>query len=218
MLYYITDRTQFPGNETSRRRLLLAKIAEAADGGVDYIQLREKDLSTRELEWLARKAVAVIRSAFPATDRPKSPTKLLINSRSDVAIVTASDGVHLRAQDISAREVKRIWQLSAAGAVAPPTIAVSCHSLDEVRQAADEGASFVVFGPVFKKENSSVASGMAALGKACRQGIPVLALGGITLENAGACLDAGAAGIAGIRLFQQNQLLEVVDFFRRHPA
>jgi thiamine-phosphate pyrophosphorylase len=217
MLYYITDRTQFPGEETSRRRLLLAKIAEAADCGVDYIQLREKDLSSRELEWLAGQAVEVIRSAFPGRGRPKSPTKLLINSRTDVAMATACDGVHLRARDISALEVKKIWQLSRAGAVAPPTIAVSCHSLDEVRQAAREGASFVVFGPVFKKENSSIASGMAALRKACTEGIPVLALGGITLKNARACLDAGAAGIAGISLFQQNQLLQVVDFLRPPP-
>jgi thiamine-phosphate pyrophosphorylase len=217
MLYYITDRTQFSGDETCRRRLLLANIAEAARCGVDYIQLREKDLSTRELEWLARQAVEVIRGACPARDSPKSQTKLLINSRSDVAMATASDGVHLRAKDISVLEVKKIWKLSGTGAVAPPTVAVSCHCLDQVARAADEGASFVVFGPVFKKENSSVASGMAALRKACTQGIRVLALGGITLENASVCLDAGAAGIAGIRLFQQNQLLKVVDFFRRQP-
>jgi len=56
LLYYITDRTQFPGNESSRRRRLLEKIGEAARAGVDYIQLREKDLSTRDLELLAKEA------------------------------------------------------------------------------------------------------------------------------------------------------------------
>ena len=61
LLYYITDRTQFPGDESARRRALLAKIADAARSGVDYIQLREKDLSTRDLEALAREAVVAVR-------------------------------------------------------------------------------------------------------------------------------------------------------------
>ena len=65
LLYYITDRSQFRGDEHARRRALLAKIAEAASVGVNYIQLREKDLSTRELETLAREAVAAVRNSTP---------------------------------------------------------------------------------------------------------------------------------------------------------
>jgi thiamine-phosphate pyrophosphorylase len=209
MLYYITDRTQFPGDETSRRRLLLAKMAEAAGYGVDYIQLRENDLTTRELELLAREAVAAIRAARKQTEPARSSTKLLINSRTDVAIATSADGVHLRSKDISPSEVRKIWKLS--DAVPPPTVAVSCHSADDVKQAATEGATFVVFGPVFEKRNGSLAAGLSALQRACLHGIPVLALGGVGLQNASACLDAGAAGIAGIRLFQQNEIPHIVQ-------
>src|SRR6266851_312373 len=95
-LYYITDRSQFVGDEPTRRRHLLDKIAEAALCGVDYIQLREKDLSTHDLELLAREAVVTIRqNQSPPTNRTPS-TRLLINSRTDVAIAAGAQGVHLR--------------------------------------------------------------------------------------------------------------------------
>src|SRR5208283_321790 len=136
LLYYITDRSAFPGDESSRRRRLLEKIAEAARAGVDYIQLREKDLSSRELESLAREAVRVLRESAP----PK--TALLINSRTDVALAVQAEGVHLRSDDISPQEVRQIW--SQCGADTPvrqlpprgPLIAVSCHSPAEIAQAA----------------------------------------------------------------------------------
>ena len=84
-LYYITDRTQFPGSEAERREQLLGKVRQAVLAGVDYIQLREKDLSARQLQELARDVVGIVR-------RPGSKTRLLINSRSDVALAFASDG------------------------------------------------------------------------------------------------------------------------------
>src|ERR1039458_9381674 len=90
LLYYITDRSQFRCDECARRRDLLGKIAEAARAGVDYIQLREKDLRTRELEMLAREVVAIVREN-------SSLTRLLINSRTDVALAAGADGVHLLA-------------------------------------------------------------------------------------------------------------------------
>jgi thiamine-phosphate pyrophosphorylase len=214
MLYYITDRNQFPGDEAARRLLLLAKIAEAARCGVDYIQLREKDLSARELQALAREAVELIRGAPRQNEPASSTTRLLINSRTDVAIASSADGVHLRSNDISALEVRKIWELSAAGTLTRPTVAVSCHCLDDVKQAADHRATFVVFGPVFGKGNNSGATGIALLRKSCLQAIPVLALGAITLANAPACLDAGAAGIAGIRLFQQNNISQLLRALR----
>ena len=85
LLYYITDRTAFADDEPTRRRLLLEKIREATLAGVDYIQLREKDLSSRDLESLAREAVRVIREALPTGHDPLS-TALLVNSRTDVAL------------------------------------------------------------------------------------------------------------------------------------
>jgi len=90
LLYYITDRKQFPSPEPRQRELLLAKITEAARAGVDYIQLREKDLPGRELESLARDAVRICRE----TRNEQQETKLLINSRSDVALAAGADGVH----------------------------------------------------------------------------------------------------------------------------
>ena len=95
-------------------------------------------------------------------------------------------------------------------------IGVSCHSLEEVEKAAEQGASFAVFAPVFEKKDapSTPAAGLAHLRKACQAKIPVLALGGVTLSNARSCLDAGAAGIAAIRLFQENDIRAVVKQLR----
>src|SRR5947209_8384720 len=111
LLYYITDRKAFPGDESVRRSRLLAKIYEAACAGVDFIQLREKDLPARDLESLAREAVNGIQEARRLTtgDRQVS-TALLINSRADVALVAGADGVHLRSDDISPADVKGIWK------------------------------------------------------------------------------------------------------------
>ena len=104
ILYYVTDRTAFAADEPTRRRRLLEKISEATRSGVDYIQLREKDLSTRDLESLAREAVNAIRKALP-TDHHPLPTALLINTRTDVAVAVEAQGVHLRSEDVSPREV-----------------------------------------------------------------------------------------------------------------
>jgi thiamine-phosphate pyrophosphorylase len=212
LLCYITDRSQFTGNESSRRRRLIEKISEASEWGVDFIQLREKDLITRELELLAGEALRTIR------ERSLSATKLLINSRTDVALAVGANGVHLRSDDISPRDARSILNLHATVGEARFTIGVSCHSVDEVRQAANH-ADFVVYGPIFQKKTPqpSRAAGIEALHQVCQEKIPVLALGGITLENAGACLRAGAAGIAGIRLFQENEIRDVVRVLRALP-
>ena len=222
LLYYITDRRQFPGDEAARRVALLNKIAEASRCGVDYIQLREKDLSVHELETLARAAVRTVRENSPTT-------RILINSRTDVAIACAADGVHLTSTDVGPADVRSVWcgagaparvrtTSSASPEQAPvreraaPVIAVSCHSKEEVARAASSGADFVVFAPVFGKRDAPHVrpAGLEALRDVCRQPIPVLALGGLTLENASQCMNAGAAGIAAIRLFQENDIADVV--------
>ena len=220
LLYYITDRTAFPGDKLARRRRLLEKISEAARAGVDYIQLREKDLHARDLEALARQAAALI--AHQRTESWEGRTRLLINSRTDIALAVGTDGVHLRSDDVSPQEVRSIWKKCgasvSAGALSlrDPLVAVSCHSPAEVAQAAANAANFAVFAPVFEKKDATSAhlAGLALLTQACRQKIPVLALGGITVANARSCLEAGAAGIAAIRLFQENNVAEVVSKLR----
>jgi thiamine-phosphate pyrophosphorylase len=221
LLYYITDRTAFPGDEPTRRRRLLEKIAEAATAGIDYIQLREKDLSARDIESLARDAMKIIHEQELATDHWPLTTALLINSRTDVALAAGAAGVHLRSNDITPQEARAAWK---CGAGAParerspqnPLIAVSCHSPKEVTQAAANQATFAVFAPVFEKKDSltTAPTGLETLHQACRANIPVLALGGISLDNAKLCLENGAAGIAAIRLFQDNDIATVVRELR----
>ncbi len=218
LLYYITDRTQLADSEASRRRRLLDKIVEASQADVDFVQLRERDLTVRELESLAGEAVALLRG----TD-----TKLLINSRVDVAIAAGGHGVHLRSNDIAASEARAIW--AKATGRTDCVIGVSCHSSKDVLSAEGHGADFAVYGPVFGKQGSTEPPvGMESLRTIAQRGVspdkkveagqslgmPLLALGGVTVENARACVEAGAAGIAGIRLFQDGKIAELVKRLR----
>jgi len=211
LLYYITDRSQFRGDEADRRHALSGKIIDAARAGVDYVQLREKDLSAKELEMLAREALAGVREN-------SASTQLLLNSRADVALAVGADGVHLRSDDLSAREVRSVVQLSAAvsRSTARFLVVASCHTNEEVIGAESEGADLAVFAPVFGKRGAfgMPPAGLAALRLACGSQLPVIALGGVTIGNAASCLDAGAAGIAGIRLFQENEIEDVVRALR----
>jgi thiamine-phosphate pyrophosphorylase len=222
LLYYITDRTAFSGDEPTRRRALLAKIADAARAGIDYIQLREKDLPPRDLETLATEALSTIRDTPRAaghqplatlrTDNWELETVLFINSRTDIALATGANGVHLPANDISPPDVRRLCTSCGADAPVRVTISKSCHSPQDVHEAARAGADLAIFAPVFEKKDgpATTPAGLDALRAACRHEIPVIALGGITLKNAAACLQAGAAGIAAIRLFQEHDIAEVV--------
>ncbi len=147
LLYYITDRRQFPGSPAQQRDRLLAKIEEAARAGVDLIQLRERDLSARELYVLAAESLGIIRESRNA----KRGTRLLINSRLDVALACGADGVHLRGDDFSASDARAIWAKAGtdlAGAPSPARhvsnnyqlttsnflFGVSCHSQAEFFQ------------------------------------------------------------------------------------
>jgi thiamine-phosphate pyrophosphorylase len=206
LLYYITDRIQFPGKESERRERLLQKIAEAARTGVDYVQLREKDLPARELESLAQEAIQVIRDS-------RSKTRLLINSRTDIALAAQADGVHLTSNDISPFDVRKIWH--EAQGPHEPIIGVSSHNEAEVIEAERAAADFVVFGPVFEKRAEKLSgTGIDQLRKVCRHKVPVIALGGVTLENARSSIEAGASGVAGIRLFQEGDVPTIVAKLR----
>src|ERR1700685_3180686 len=202
LLYYITDRSQFPGDESARRHAVLAKIEEAAAAGVDYIQLREKDLSARDLEMLARDALAVVRNnpRLRAGNR-ELRTRVLINSRTDIALAVGADGVHLRTHDVAPHEIRHMLEISALRPLATDhfLISMSCHSAAGVVAAEAEKVDFAVFAPVFGKSGGSTQTppaGLDALQKACQTRISVLALGGVSIENAALCLKAGAAGVA----------------------
>ncbi|MGE5489331.1 MAG: thiamine phosphate synthase [bacterium] len=184
--YYITDSRSAGGV-----RAVLGYIAAALSRGVDRIQIREKHLPARELMALVTEAVAL---AEPYGAR------ILVNHNTGIALVCGAHGVHLTSDDVPPPRIR---------AIAPPgfLIAVSCHSVADVRAAAESGADFAVFGPVFhtpSKERYGSPLGLAQLGEACRAvSIPVLALGGVDETNAPACIAAGAAGIAAIRMFQR---------------
>ncbi len=141
LLYYITDRKGFPGSEAQQRTALLRRLAEAASAGVDWIQLREKDLSPRELEYLASQALRTVRDH-------STTTKLLINGRTDVALACGADGVHLPAGEIAASDVRALWMRCRASR---PLIGVSAHTAADVRDAQTSGADFAVFAPIFEK-------------------------------------------------------------------
>jgi thiamine-phosphate pyrophosphorylase len=217
-LYYITDRKQLSADPEESIRLLLDRVRMAAQAGIDAIQLRERDLEARHLTELGLRAMELIAQERSEERR----TRLLVNSRVDVAIACGADGVHLPSNDISAADARSVL----VGAhVKDPLIGVSCHTCREVKLASSNGADFSVFGPVFAKaEKNSVPTDTAGLQQACFAGrtstsrMPVIALGGVSLQNAGECLRVGAAGIAGIRLFQDGDVAETISTLRSLPV
>lgn len=192
-LCYVTDRKALPGTAGAQLRLLLEKMAGAARAGVDWIQIREKDLE----------AQALLELVQAAKRRVSGRCRILVNDRLDVAVAAGADGVHLGERSLRAGDAKRLMK---AHKSASAWIGVSAHSIEAVREAEVSGADYVIFGPVFPTPSKlayGLPQGVEKLREACRSvKIPVLAIGGITRENAEECLRAGAAGIAGIRLFQ----------------
>ncbi|GBC81663.1 Thiamine-phosphate synthase [bacterium HR10] len=189
LLYLITDRT------LCGTRSVLDLIEEAARAGVDLIQIREKDLPTRQLCALVEEAVARIAG---------TPARLLVNDRVDVALTCGAHGVHLTTQSLPAAVVREI--------VGPEVvIGVSTHSLEEAHAAEAGGADFLVLGPVFEtpsKKPYGPPLGLETFARiAARLRIPVLAIGGITPENAPAVLAHHAAGVAAIRMFAEAEEL-----------
>ena len=196
--FAITDRRlTAPGEELPEAELrerLVARCAELAALGVDFVLIREKNLAAGSLTQPSRAIVTSIRNTGAST-------KVLIARRPDIAIAVAADGVHLSAApgELTPGDVRRL--------IPNAFVSVSCHTLEEVQRARDLGASAILFGPIFGKVVAGVevvpGIGLEPLRHACTLAgdTPVFALGGITTVNAAACISAGAAGIAGIRMF-----------------
>jgi thiamine-phosphate pyrophosphorylase len=178
----ISDRAGFPDLDA-----WLSLLGSAGVGGIGAVQIREKDLGDRALHDLARRARALLPAAV----------RVLVNGRLDVALAAGADGAHLPAAGLPAAALRARFPGALLG--------VSTHRLDEVEQAWRDGADYVTFGPVYPtpgKERYGPPAGIAALARAASIGIPVFALGGVTLDRLGEVASAGAAGVAAIRLFQ----------------
>lgn len=189
--YAITDRTMFHGDEAARRVALILQARQLAQEGVEYLQLREKDLGEADLASLARAVHGAFRDSGGST-------RLLLNTTPALAQWTGADGVHLSSTTFSQN------LQSHHGLI----VSASCHTIADVKRAC-EFADLILFAPVFEKrvDGEVVAQGVGldALRKACTIAgdIPVFALGGVDAANAPSCIDAGASGIAGIRIFHR---------------
>jgi thiamine-phosphate pyrophosphorylase len=206
LLCYVTDRRSLPGvvPETPLAALL-QKIEQAASAGVDWVQIREKDLTARELASLTQK---VLWTAAKSSSGTAHAVRVIVNDRLDVALAEGAGGVHLGEKSLSIREAKRLVALTSprSSASGDFLLGVSCHSLEAARAAESFGAHYIFFGPVFAtpaKAAFGEPQGVERLAQVCHAvAIPVIAIGGITIENAGSCINVGAAGLAAIRLFQ----------------
>jgi thiamine-phosphate pyrophosphorylase len=195
--------------------LLLRAIRRAVAMGVDWVQVREKDLEARELMRLVRAAMEVAGLSGRGVEvggRAIGGTKIIVNDRLDVAVACGAAGVHLGRESGPVEEVVKFvrrWRESERlGEAREFLLGVSCHSVEEVREAQREGADYVHFGPVFEtpsKVKFGPAQGLGKLREVCEAvRIPVIAVGGIDEGNMEECFEAGAAGVAGIRLFQEK--------------
>ncbi len=172
-------------NFTMRKRKIVGKAAIAAEHGIAIFQLREKRLPASLLFDLAQAVAEAVRG---------TEVKILVNGRADIALAAGAHGVHLPADGLSAAEVRRHLP-------EPFIIGVSTHSISQAEAAKTAGADFVVFGPVFSSPGKNEPVGIDQLREVCSRvhPFPVLALGGIQVENTADVLANGAAGYAAIR-------------------
>jgi thiamine-phosphate pyrophosphorylase len=199
-----TNARTTPATEDFAKLLQLVQAAVAA--GIDFVQIREKKLPAKVLYELTVKAVAITTA---------SATRLLVNDRADIAAAARADGVHLTTTSLPASVVRAAFGNDFL-------IGVSTHSMQEAIDAGEQGADFIVFGPVFKtisKSELGNPQGVEQLRLVCREvkPFPVVALGGVTTANVAACLAAGAQGVAAIDMFHDVlRLRDVVSEIREN--
>jgi thiamine-phosphate pyrophosphorylase len=208
LLCYVTDGRSGPHPSRKSIEALLQDIERAANAGADWIQIREKDLPARQLAELTLEAIRHV----------AKKCRILVNDRLDVAIAVAAGGVHLGEKSIAVADAKRL--IGTHRGLEDFVVGASVHGGEAALANEKQGADYLIFGPVFEtpsKVSYGPAQGLQQLEKVCRSvSIPVLAIGGITQENAQECRQHGAAGIAAIRLFRENANLEAwIQGFRR---
>ena len=216
---YVTDRRSLlAAPQLDLIQPLLEMIAAIAAAGVDWIQIREKDLSGKQSASLVRLALDRVSKQG---SHSKSATRIIVNDRLDVALSEQAGGVHLGESSLPVDEAKRLLLSSPAAQTLPNDfiLGVSWHSPEAARSAASSGADYIFFGPIFatpSKAAYGAPQGLDRLAQVCNSvNIPVLAIGGITLANVSSCLSAGASGIAAIRLFQDSaDPASIVDAIR----
>jgi thiamine-phosphate pyrophosphorylase len=202
---YVTDRKSLTGNsnEAALTSTLLQNIKVALAAGVDWVQVREKDLQGGQLLEVGRLAVGL---AAVHREKTEPAPRIIINDRLDVALAAGAHGVHLGGESARAYEVVR-W-CRAGNAPNGFVIGVSCHSIQEAREAEIAKADYILFGPVFETPSKlpfGAPQGLQTFSEVCRAVLtPVVAIGGVSQENAAACIRAGGAGIAAIRMFQES--------------
>lgn len=207
ILCYVTDRRSLSAagalDSHASVSALSRRIETIVSAGIDWVQIREKDLSARDLSKLTREAM---RLAKAEPTGPHGRVRVLVNHRLDVALAERASGVHLGEHSLPAKEAKQFAEAQAADKGF--LVGTSCHSLEGAKATAQDGSSYIFFGPVFatpSKAAFGAPQGLEQLAEVCGSlSIPVLAIGGICLENAAACFAAGASGIAAIRLFQDS--------------
>lgn len=195
-VYLITRGEASAQNFEEASKQILAAIREAVERGVSLIQIREKQLTAKLLFQLVSSAVEIARG---------SSTKILVNDRADIAAAAGADGVHLTGSSFPPDSVRKVFPRNLL-------IGVSTHTVAEIENASKSSANFVVFGPVFDTPGKAAVAGIDTLRTVCRvvQPFPVIALGGIDETNCEAVIEAGAAGVAGIRSLNSSTVMSAI--------
>jgi thiamine-phosphate pyrophosphorylase len=220
VLCYVTDRRSLSEAKPLGSVTMLAKkIEQVIAARVDWVQIREKDLPAAELASLTRQSLRIAANLSAKSSSPRRTfVRILVNDRLDVAIAERAHGVHLGEKGSPIAEAKRLVESARRRQALNDSflVGVSCHSLEAAQAAQRGGADYIFFGPVFATPSKvlfGAPQGTERLEQVCRSiSIPVLAIGGITLENAPECMHVGAAGFAAIRLFQgAHDLTNIVE-------
>ncbi len=197
LIYLISDNSLTDTNFGEDSKRFLDLVSAAVEAKIALIQIREKQLSGKNLFYLAGCAAQITQN---------TQTLLLVNDRADVALAAAADGVQLTANSLTAKTIRKNFPEDFI-------IGVSAHSLSEIKSAAATGANFATFGPIFptpsKAHYNLPPQGVEKLEEICAAvgNFPIIALGGIDETNFAAVLQAGASGVAAIRFLNDSQNL-----------